>query len=208
LEIPFFIKGFLIGLVVAAPLGPIGIICLQRTFSRGYLSGLFSGLGISTADAIYGAFAAFGVTAMSGFLVSQQFWLRLIGGMIIGALGIRIFGQAGYQKMAASANHKSCFSAYLSALVLTLMNPALVISFAAIFASLGIVYTRSNHCSAILLVAGVFSGSAIWWVFLSGMASRLQKRFTDSFIRKINQISGLLIAGFGLMMIASAIFSK
>ena len=168
MEIPFFIKGFLIGLVVAAPLGPIGIICLQRTFSRGYLSGLFSGLGISTADAIHGAFAVFGVTAMSGFLVSQQFWLRLIGGIVIGGLGIRILRQAGYQKMAASANHKSCSSAYLSALVLTLMNPALVISFAAIFASLGIIYTRSNHYSGILLVAGVFSGSAIWWVFLSG----------------------------------------
>jgi threonine/homoserine/homoserine lactone efflux protein len=208
LEIPLFIKGFLIGLVAAAPLGPIGIICLHRTFSEGYLSGLFSGLGISTADAIYGAFAVFGVTAMSGFLISQQFWLRLIGGTVIGGLGIRIFGQAGYQKMATSANHKSFFSAYLSALVLTLMNPALFISFAAIFASLGIVYNRTNHHSGILLVVGVFSGSAIWWMFLSGMASRLQKRFTDSFIRKINQISGLLIAGFGLIMIASAIFSK
>jgi threonine/homoserine/homoserine lactone efflux protein len=202
----FFIKGFLIGLIVAAPLGPIGIISLQRTFSKGYLAGVFSGLGISTADAIYGAFAVFGVTAMSSFLLSQQLWLRIIGGMVICGFGIRIYSQAGYQKMAASANNKSCFGAYFSALVLTLVNPALIISFAAIFASLGI--TRTNHYASILLIVGVFSGSAIWWVFLSGMASRLQKRFTDSFIRKINQVSGFLIAGFGIMMVGSAIFSK
>jgi threonine/homoserine/homoserine lactone efflux protein len=208
LEIPFFIKGFLFGLVVAAPLGPIGLISLQRTFSKGYLSGLFSGLGISTGDAIYGALAVFGVTAMSNFLLSQQLWLRIIGGMVICGFGIRIYNQAGYQKMAASANNKSCFSAYFSALVLTLVNPALIISFAAIFASLGIVYTRSNHYASILLIVGVFSGSAIWWVFLSGVASRLQKKFTDSFIQKINQVSGFLIVGFGIIMVASAIFSK
>jgi threonine/homoserine/homoserine lactone efflux protein len=126
--------------------------------------------------------------------------------MVICGFGIRIYSQAGYQKMAASANNKSCFGAYFSALVLTLVNPALIISFAAIFASLGI--TRTNHYASILLIVGVFSGSAIWWVFLSGIASRLQKRFTDSFIRKINQVSGFLIAGFGIMMVGSAIFSK
>jgi threonine/homoserine/homoserine lactone efflux protein len=202
----FFIKGFLIGLIVAAPLGPIGIISLQRTFSKGYLAGVFSGLGISTADAIYGAFAVFGVTAMSSFLLSQQLWLRIIGGMVICGFGIRIYSQAGYQKMAASANNKSCFGAYFSALVLTLVNPALIISFAAIFASLGI--TRTNHYASILLIVGVFSGSAIWWVFLSGVASRLQKRFTDSFVQKINQVSGFLIAGFGIIMVGSAVFLR
>jgi threonine/homoserine/homoserine lactone efflux protein len=208
LEIPFFIKGFLIGLIVAAPLGPIGLISLQRTFSKGYLSGLFSGLGISTADAIYGALAVFGVTAMSSFLLSQQLWLRIIGGMVLCGFGARIYSQAKCQKMALSANNKSCFGAYFSALVLTLVNPALIISFAAIFASLGIVYTRSNHYASMLLIVGVFSGSAMWWVFLSGVASRLQKRFTHSFIQKINQVSGFLIAAFGIIMVGSAMFSK
>jgi threonine/homoserine/homoserine lactone efflux protein len=208
LEIPFFIKGFLIGLVVAAPLGPIGIICLQRTVSKGYLLGLFSGLGISTADAIYSALATLGVTAISSFLVSQELWLKIIGGIVVCGLGIRIYRQAGSQKMSESANHKNCFGAYFSALILTLMNPALIFSFVAIFASLGIVYTRTSHFSTLLLVVGVFSGSAIWWVFLSGMAHQLKTRFTDSLIKKINYISGVLIAGFGLLMIGSAIFIK
>jgi threonine/homoserine/homoserine lactone efflux protein len=198
----------MIGLVVAAPLGPIGIISLQRTFSEGYLPGLFSGLGISTADAIYGALVTFGVTAISGFLMSQELWLKIIGGVVICGLGIRIYSQAGYQKMSASANNKNCFGAYFSALILTLMNPALIFSFFAIFASLGIVYSSTNPISTMLLIGGIFSGSAIWWVFLSGMASRLKTRFTESLIKKINYISGLLIAGFGLMMVGSALFSR
>jgi threonine/homoserine/homoserine lactone efflux protein len=198
----------MIGLVVAAPLGPIGIISLQRTLSKGYLSGLFSGLGISTADAIYGALATFGVTAISSFLMSQALWLKIIGGIVICGLGIRIYSQAGYQKMSASANNKSCLRAYFSALILTLMNPALIFSFVAIFASLGIVYTKSNPISTLLLIGGVFSGSAIWWVLLSGMASRLKMKFTESFIKKINYISGILIAGFGLVMVGSALISR
>ncbi|MGD2097282.1 MAG: LysE family transporter [Desulfobacterales bacterium] len=173
MEISFFIKGFIIGLVVAAPLGPIGIISLRRALSEGYLPGLFSGLGISTADAIYGALAAFGISAVSGFLISQEIWLKIIGGIVICGLGIRIYSQAGYQKMSESANNKNCFGAYFSALILTLMNPALILSFFAIFASLGIVYSNTNPIFTLLLIGGVFSGSAIWWVFLNGMASRL-----------------------------------
>ena len=203
-----FIKGFMIGLVVAAPLGPIGIISLQRTLSKGYLSGLFSGLGISTADAIYGAVATFGVTAISSFLISQELWLKIIGGIVICGLGIRIYSQAGYQKMSASANNKTCLGAYFSALILTLFNPAIIFSFVAIFASLVIVYTKTNPIATLLLIGGVFWGSAIWWVFLSGMASRLKTQFTESFMKKINYISGVLIAGFGLVMVGSAVIIK
>jgi threonine/homoserine/homoserine lactone efflux protein len=205
LEIPFFIKGFLIGFIVAAPLGPIGIISLQRTISNGYLSGLFSGLGISTADAIYSSIAAFGVTAISSLLITQQLWLRLIGGIIICGFGIRIYGQAGSQKVSESANHKSCLGAYFSALILTLVNPALIVSFTAIFASMGIVYASLNYFSTFLLVVGVFAGSAIWWVFLCGMASQLKMRFTESFIEKINHVSGIIIAGFGLVFVGSTL---
>jgi threonine/homoserine/homoserine lactone efflux protein len=110
--------------------------------------------------------------------------------------------------MSASANNKSCFGAYFSALILTLMNPALIFSFVAIFASLGIVSTKTNPISTLLLIGGVFSGSAIWWVFLSGMARRLKTQFTESFIKKINYVSGVLIAGFGLVMVGSALFSR
>jgi threonine/homoserine/homoserine lactone efflux protein len=208
LEISFFIKGFVIGMMVAAPLGPIGILSLQRTVSEGYLPGLFSGLGISTADAIYGSIAAFGVTAISGFLISQQLWFRLIGGAVICGFGFQVYSQAGSSKISSSTNATNCFGAYFSALILTLMNPALIISFAAIFAGLGIAYTKLNAYSALLLVVGVFSGSAIWWLILSCLARRLKMIFTESFVRRINHVSGVLIVGFGLFLVASAIFIK
>jgi threonine/homoserine/homoserine lactone efflux protein len=160
------------------------------------------------ADAIYGGFAAFGVTAISSFLISQQFWFRLMGGIAICGLGIRIYQQALSQKISTPNDHTNCVRAYFSALILTLMNPALIISFAAIFASLKIACSSSHHPSTLLLVAGVFSGSAIWWVILSGVASRLQSRFTDTFIQKIKHVSGALIAGFGLLLVGSLFVIK
>ena len=137
--------------------------------------------------------------------MSQQLWLRLIGGIVICGLGIRVYAQAGSQKIATSSNNKSYFGAYFSALVLTLMNPALIISFAVIFAGFGLVSSDSDTISTLLLIAGVFSGSAIWWVFLSGAASRLKTRFKDACIKKINHLSGVLIFGFGLFLVVSAL---
>jgi arginine exporter protein ArgO len=112
------------------------------------------------------------------------------------------------QKISTSANNTSSFGAYFSALILTLMNPALIVSFAAIFAGSGIVYAKLSKFSTFVLIAGVFSGSAIWWVLLSGVASRLKTRFTDSFVRKTNHLSGVVIAGFGLFLVGSVLFMK
>lgn len=209
MEIPFFIKGFLIGFTVAAPLGPIGIISLQRTFSKGYLSGLFSGLGISTADAVYGSIAAFGVTAVSGFLVTHQLWFRIIGGIVISAYGIRIYGQSeALNEVPAAGENKGCLGDYFSTLLLTLMNPALIVSFAAIFTGLGLVDTHTGIAPAFLAVTGIFSGSAVWRFVLSGMASRMKSKFTGALIRKINRVSGALILGFGIFILASSLFVK
>jgi threonine/homoserine/homoserine lactone efflux protein len=205
LEIPFFIKGFLVGFFVACPLGPIGIICLQRTFSRGYPAGLFFGLGISTADAIYAFIAALGVTAISSFVMSQQLWLRLIGGIVVFGLGIRIAGQAGKQIISPTPQNGMFWGAYFSALILALMNPAVIISFTAIFAGLGIMIVDSNYFPLFLLIAGVFSGSALWYVLLNSIASLLKRKFTDTFILKINRLSGSLIAGFGLILVGGAL---
>jgi threonine/homoserine/homoserine lactone efflux protein len=208
LEIPLFIKGFLIGLAVAMPLGPIGILCIQRTFSEGYLPGLFSGLGISAADAIYGGMAFFGVKALSGFLISEAVWFRLIGGIAIGVMGLRIYGRSRAEGPSPPADPSSCLGAFFSALVLTLMNPALILSFTAIFAGLGPALTTSPDASASMLISGVFSGSAVWWIALSGAVRRLKMVFTDDLIVKINRLSGAVIAGFGLAIIGSALLIK
>jgi threonine/homoserine/homoserine lactone efflux protein len=191
---------------MAAPVGPVGILSLKRIFSSGHLCGLASGLGISTADAIYGFLAAFGLTSISNFLLTQQLGLRIIGGLILCALGIKTYFTSFSKKLSPFSDPGTYFGAYFSALLLTLLNPMLILSFAALFAGLGLVNQSTNQMTALAIVSGVFCGSAIWWVFLSGMVSMLSMKFNDTLIQKINHFSGILIVCFGVVVLGSAIF--
>ena len=198
MDIPFFLKGIIIGFSIAAPVGPIGVLCIRRTLADGRLAGLISGLGAATADLLYGCVAAFGLTFISQFLIDQEMWLRLIGGLFLLSLGIKTFltkdsGKEIQQKKGG------LFSAYLSTFFLTITNPLTILSFAAIFAGLGIVNTGGDYLSALILVAGVFSGSAIWWFFLSAGASFFQKKIDAQGLAWINRISGAIITIFGLV---------
>src|SRR4051812_8188873 len=127
-----FLKGLLIGFSIAAPVGPIGVLCIQRTLSYGRLSGLLTGLGAATADGVYGAVAAFGLTVVSSFLTGQQFWFQLIGGAFLFYLGAKNFKATPATK-AASKEHKGLLFDYISTVFLTLTNPATILSFVAIF---------------------------------------------------------------------------
>ena len=161
----FFLKGFVIGLSVAAPVGPIGLLCIQRTLNGGMRFGFVSGLGAATADAAYGAVAGFGLSAVSTFLVDQAGWARLIGGVFLLYLAARIV-------LVTPAHDKSgrdggsMASAFTSVFALTLTNPTTILSFAAIFAGLGLVETGGDYRLAAILVFGVFLGSAAWWLCL------------------------------------------
>jgi threonine/homoserine/homoserine lactone efflux protein len=208
LEEVSFIKGLVIGIIAAAPLGPIGILCLQRTFSQGYFSGLVSGLGLSTADAICSLVAAFGLTGISEFILVHQIWFRLIGGFVVLIPGIKILFSTSPQDTNGSPNNRNHFNAFFSSFFLTLMNPMLIFSFAAFFASFGLIFDRSNYICGLLLVAGVFCGSAFWWIVLSGAASRFKRIFTPKMIQRINQGSGGLIICFGLFIIGGFYFRR
>lgn len=188
-----FLKGLVMGLSIAAPVGPKGVLCIRRTLAEGRLSGLVTGLGAATADAIYGCIAGFGITAISSLLISQQTWLRLIGGLFLCYLGIRTFWSKLAQQ-AAQVTGNGLLGSYSSTLLLTLTNPMTIISFAAIFSGLGIVSARQNYFSAGILVLGVFGGSAVWWLLLSSLVSLFRARFADpGALRWINTISGLII---------------
>ncbi len=193
----FFLRGLVIGFSIAAPVGPIGVLCIRRTLAGGRLHGLASGLGAATADASYGAVAGFGLTAVSGLLVEQQGWLRLIGGLFLCALGIRTI-LARPASEAASASRNGLLGAYLSTFALTLTNPLTILSFVAIFAGLGIAETGADYGAALTLVAGVFVGSAAWWLLLSGGVSLLRERFTPRRMRWVNRLSGAVLIAFGL----------
>jgi threonine/homoserine/homoserine lactone efflux protein len=197
----FALKGLGIGFSIAAPVGPIGLLCIRRSLAEGPRVGLATGLGAATADAAYGAVAGFGLTAVSTFLVSQKFWLGLGGGLFLCWLGLRTFFRAPATKEAAGRNG-GLWTAYLSTLGLTLTNPATILSFVAVFAGFGLGRSQ-DYVAASALVAGVFLGSALWWLLLSIGVARLRSRVTDQWMRRVNQFSGALILGFGLYALAT-----
>ena len=167
MNIEFLLRGLVIGFSIAAPVGPIGVLCIRRTLAEGYASGLASGLGAATADAIYGCIAAFGLTLISNFLVSQETWLRLVGGVFLCYLGIRTLLKKPTEQ-AAVARRSGLIGAFASTFLLTLTNPITIISFVAIFAGLGLAGASESYLSASVLISGVFLGSSLWWLLLSG----------------------------------------
>jgi threonine/homoserine/homoserine lactone efflux protein len=202
--IGFFFQGLIIGFSIAAPVGPIGVLCIRRTLAEGRASGFISGLGAATADAIYGCIAGFGLTFISSFLISQQLWFRVIGGTFLCYLGIKTLLARPAEK-AASAKGYGLAGAYASTFFLTLTNPMTILSFAAIFAGLGVGSAGGNYVFAGLLVLRVFLGSAAWWLILSGIVGVFRTKFDISGLRWVNRISGIIITGFGVLAFLSLI---
>jgi threonine/homoserine/homoserine lactone efflux protein len=197
----FFLQGLIIGFSIAAPVGPIGILCIRRTLAEGRLTGFISGLGAASADAVYGSIAAFGLTAISAFLVNQLLWMRLIGGIFLLYLGIQTL-RANPASRAADARPGGLPSAFLSTFFLTLTNPMTILSFAAIFAGLGLGQTRGNLGGAAMLVVGVFLGSAAWWLTLSALVGFFRERIDEKILVWVNRVAGAIIIIFGLVALS------
>jgi len=202
----FLVKGLLIGLSIAAPVGPIGMLTIQRTLTKGRIYGLVTGMGAATADGLYGCIAGFGLTFVSSFLVNQQSWLKLVGGVFLCYLGIKTFLSHAAKK-AADGNASNLLLAYATTVFLTLTNPTTILSFVAVFAGLGLGAADNNYGSASLLVLGVFCGSALWWLLLTGGIELIRHRLKPGFLDRLNQLSGAIIIGFGVLALASLIFS-
>lgn len=197
-----FLKGLGVGLAVAAPVGPIGVLCVRRTLRHGSLVGLASGLGAAGADAFYGAVAGFGLTSISGLLIDFQDSLRLGGGAFLLFLGARILLRGPIEDGTGNGPERTNLAgAFGSCFLLTLTNPATVLSFVAIFAGLGLVSGTTDYTAATSLVVGVFIGSAAWWLALSGLVSLLRGHVTPEIMVWINRTSGVIIVGFGLVVL-------
>lgn len=189
------------GLAVAAPVGPIGLLCIQRTLQDGRVYGLATGLGAATADALYGLVAAFGLTIIASFFLEQQAWIALLGGLYLCYLGVRIIRSAPPES-ALQSQRGSLFRAYSTTFLLTLTNPLTILSFVAIFAGLGLAQGGDDYLEAAILVAGVFCGSAAWWLLLSGGVSLIRRRVNAGTMVWINRLSGAIIIAFGLIALA------
>jgi len=200
MDLSFFIKGLIFGFSIAAPVGPIGILCIRRSLANGWTAGLLTGMGAATADAIYGCVAGFGITGITGFLVDQRAWIQIFGGLFLCWLGVRIF-LSGTDEKPTSEVPGSAAMGYLSALLLTLTNPMTILSFAAVFAGMGLGSVTAGRMAAGWLVVGVFSGSMAWWVILSSASSLFNTRMNTKSMRWINRFSGAVLAGFGLMAV-------
>ena len=191
------LRGFLIGFAIAAPVGPIGVLCIRRTLANGRFVGFVSGLGAATADMFYGTVAAFGLTAIQSILVGQQFWLHLLGGLFLLYLGARTFFAKPAEKATKTESKRGLFSAYLSTLGLTLTNPATIISFTVVFAGI-LPSSVVQGMSSFALVIGVFLGSSAWWLTLSGIIGWLRERFTPAWMVWVNRLAGIVIFSFGI----------
>lgn len=205
MDLSFFVRGFLVGFSIAAIVGPIGMLCIQRTFQRGFRYGLVTGLGAATADGIYGGVASFGLTLISAFLIEQQSWIRLLGGCFLIYLGIKAMLTRPLEQ-AEKSGGKDFLSVYGATLLLTLTNPLTILSFAAVFAGLGLGTLTRNILAAILVTLGVFCGSCGWWFLLSGSLGLLRTRITMRWLVWINCLAGGSLLVFGMIAVSSLIW--
>ena len=208
-----FLKGLIVGFCLSAPVGPIAALCVQRTISRRWISGLVSGLGAAVADAVYGAIAALGATMISEFLISERTWMQRLGGVILIFMGLRLFlmkpaggkeeeirlGERVELGADRKANGRGLTGDFLSTFLLTLTNPMTFVAFAAVFTTMGIGAVRGRPILTAELVGGVFLGSQLWWSILCGGAHALRHHFDYRKLSLINRGTGVFVIGVGLV---------
>ena len=203
-EVDLLIRGIIVGLMIAMPVGPVNILCIHRTIEGGWKSGVISGLGAAVADMFYGAVAGFSITLVVQFLVREQFWIRFFGGILLVIVGIWYFFKRPESLDAQTQDRASAYSDLRSTFLLTLTNPTTVLSFLAILAALGIGHQRQWWLT-VFLVGGIFCGSMLWWIVLGSIVNLFRDRFNDRSLLLMNRLAGLLIVGFG---IAAVVLSR
>jgi threonine/homoserine/homoserine lactone efflux protein len=192
------LKGIILGFSVAAPIGPVSVSVIRRTLSSGSKFGFLSGLGATTAVTIYSLIAALSLTIVTNLLLSQQFLLRLVGGIFLCYLGVKIYLSKPAEK-GANIEGESLFRSYLAVLFLTITNPIAILTFTAMFAGLGLAQEGVNYISSLQVVFGVSIGSATWWLILSNGVNLLKDRLNTKVLTWINRISGIIVLIFGLI---------
>ncbi|MGE5625644.1 MAG: LysE family translocator [Bacillota bacterium] len=201
-----FFRGLIIGFAIAAPVGPIGMLVIRRTLADGRLLGLLTGLGAAAADALYGSVGAFGLTFITSFLTGYAFWTKLIGSTFLCYLGISTVRAKPTESNGEPVSKVRYANAFLTTLLLTLTNPATILSFMAVFAGLGLGTKGGDYGAAGIVVSGVFTGSAIWWLNLSGGVALVRHKLKPETIKWINYASGIFLTAFGAYVLMSLAF--
>lgn len=208
MELLLFCKSMLLGLAVAAPLGPIGVLCINRALERGFWAGVAGGLGTALADAIYASLAALGFSTLTATLATLAPWLKLAGGLFMLWLGCKSL-RPNPRRAAAPApttEFRGLSGTIAATFLLTLTNPVTIFSFAAMFAGLGLTDTP-GAINAVAVVAGVFLGSLLWWFLLSGGVALAQRRLPEGFSLCVSRMSGVILMGFGFYALGSLLYT-
>lgn len=202
-----FIEGVFIGLALAAPVGPVGILCIRRALAQGRLAAFAAGLGAAFADTFYGAVAALGLTFIAHFLTDHTFLLRLVGGSFMLILGLHIYRQP-VRFTETPPRAMGLAKDFVSTFLITLSNPATILAAMGIFAAIGALSHEMYQDSPQpgLAIIGVFVGSSLWWAFLSFTANAFKSRFTPAWIGRLNHISGIALMVFALVILGSLPF--
>ncbi len=196
----FFLKGIIAGIIIAAPVGPVGVLCVRRTIFEGPVYGFISGLGAAVADAIFGIVAAFGLTVISDFLIGHQGWLKAVGAAFLMFIGGRAVLMA-RDTTPAPISGESLVGAFASTFVLTVTNPITILAFAGVFAAAGLSGAQATWGGAGMLVAGVFSGSLAWWILLCSVAGGVRHLVREIHLVWVSRTSGIILVAFALFLV-------
>lgn len=200
MDLTFLCKGLILGFSVAAPVGPIGALCINRTINKGYISGFVSGLGAATADLIYGTIAGLGLTIISEFLLDYKFPIQAVGLVFLAYTGIKTLlkkhDEFEYKRFVT----KDLFSDYLTTFFLTITNPITILFFIAVFSGLGLSVSENNKIDSLPLILGVFLGSGAWWLFLSGLTHKIKNKINHKILKQIDLLSGIIILAFAVYL--------
>lgn len=193
------LKGLAAGLAISASVGPVNVLCLSRTLTKGRKAGLISGFGAATADTTYGAIAGFSVQWVLGFLLREENWIRLFGGILLIALGVFYYLRRP-KGLRETREEKTTQSDWVSAFFLNLTNPTTVLSFMAVLTALG--FTERAWWQGLTLVLGIFAGAMLWWTALAAVVNHFRDQLSDGFTVWMNRVAGVAIGGFGVVTLA------
>ncbi len=204
MDIHIIITGIIVGFAVSAPVGPVAVLCMQKTLSKGFFAGIAAGIGAATADMFYAVIAGFSLTFISDFLIGNQFYIRIIGGIILIGLGAKIvFTDTIKQMRRQKKEGNRFFTDFISSFAVTISNPITILAFIAIFSGIDIIGTNSSNFHISLLISSVFIGALSWWVFLVGSIFLFKKKVKLRHLWWINKITGILIILFAIFVILS-----
>jgi putative LysE/RhtB family amino acid efflux pump len=201
IPVDLFAKGVLLGLSIAAPVGPIGVLCIRRTIAYGFFAGFAGGLGTALADAAYAALAAFGFAALLGDVIAGNTWFRVGGAAFLVWLGWTTW-RAPPAAKEAKIDARTLVGTFAATFALTLANPATIATFVALFVALGLGETGGAPEAGAALVAGVFAGSLLWWIVLSTAVVAVRERLGPEAMRWINRGAAALLFGFAVWIVA------